>query len=68
MELENNVVFPDEVKFPADEVLDQFRIVLQAVDGAGQAAVLCAQAGILPVQLLALLMQTIDPVETLMGE
>jgi len=36
--------------------------VLQAVDGAGQPVIFRGQAGILLVQNLALLMETIDPV------
>jgi len=56
------------VQFLADEVLNQFRIVSQAVDGALQPVILRGQAGILLLQRLALLAQAINPVQTLVAE
>jgi hypothetical protein len=67
-QLEDNVVFPDEIQFPADEVLNHLRVVLQAVDGAGQAAVFRGQTAGLLVQRLALQAQAIDTVQTLVAE
>jgi hypothetical protein len=67
-QLEDNVVFPDEIQFPADEVLNHLRVVLQAVNGAGQAAVFRGQTGGFLLQRLALQAQAIYPVQTLMTE
>lgn len=67
-QLEDNVAFPDEIQFPADEILNHLRVVLQAVDGAGQAAVFRAQTGGFLLQRLALQAQAINPVQTLVAE
>jgi hypothetical protein len=66
--LEDNLVFPDEIQFPADEILDHLRIVLQAVNGAGQPGVFRAQARGFLLHRLALLPQTINPVQALVAE
>jgi hypothetical protein len=60
--LEDNLVFPDEVQFPADEILDHFRIVLQAVDGAGQPGIFRAQTRGFLLHRLALLAHAVNPV------
>ncbi len=67
-QLEDNVVFPDEIQFPADEILNHLRVVLQAVDGAGQPAVFRGQTGVFLLQRLALLAQAVNPVQTLVAE
>jgi hypothetical protein len=67
-ELQDNLVFPDEVQFPADEILDHLRIVLQAVDGAGQPGVFRGQTSSLLLHCLALLPQAVNPVQALVTE
>ncbi len=52
--LDDNVVFPDEIQFPAYEILNHLRVVLQTVDGAGQPTVFRSQTGGFLVQSLAL--------------
>jgi len=67
-QLQDNVVFPDEIQFPADEILNHLRVVLQAVDGAGQAAIFRGQTAGFLVQRLAPLAQAINFVQTLVAE
>jgi len=61
-QLNDNVVFLNEIQFPADEILNHLRVVLQAVDGAGQPTVFRGQTGGFLVQSLALVAQAINPV------
>ena len=67
-QLDNNVVFSNEIQFPADEILNHLRVVLQAVDGAGQPTVFRGQTGGFLVQRLALLAQAINPVQAPVAE
>ncbi len=67
-QLDDNVVFLNEIQFPADEILNHLRVVLQTVDGAGQPTVFRGQTGGFLVQRLALLAQAINPVEAPVAE
>ncbi len=57
-QLEDHFIFLDEVQFPADTVLDHFRIMLQAIDGAGQPGILLGEPGILLLQVCPFLPET----------
>jgi hypothetical protein len=66
--LKNNFVFLDEIQFPADKILDHLRIVLQAVDGAGQPGVFRGQPGGFLLHRLVFLPQAINSVQALVAE
>jgi hypothetical protein len=66
--LDDDLVLFDEVQLPADKILDELRVVMQAVDGPGQPGVFLGKSEVFCLQKVFFLPEAIDLKESPVAE